>query len=67
MQLLSQLDIVKWDQVAAWAAGDSAQAAALADQLAPSIVESVTSEPDRDHALLRLEAQVARKKLVRPP
>jgi len=67
VQLLSQLDIVKWDQVAAWAAGDSAQAAALADQLAPSIVESVTSEPDRDHALLRLEAQVARKKLVRPP
>ena len=66
VQLLSQLDTVKWDQVAAWAAGDSAQAAALVDQLGPSLAESVTSEPDRDHALLRLEAQVARKKLVRP-
>lgn len=65
VQLLSQLDTVKWDQVAAWAAGDSAQAAALVDQLGPSLAESVTSEPDRDHALLRLEAQVARKKLVR--
>ena len=63
--LLSQLDTVKWDQVAAWAAGDSAQAAALVDQLGPSLAESVTSEPDRDHAMLRLEAQVARKKLVR--
>ena len=64
VQLLSQLDTVKWDQVAAWAAGDSAQAAALLDQLGPSLAESVTSETDRDHALLRLEAQVARKKLV---
>ncbi len=64
VQLLSQLDTVKWDQVAAWAAGDSAQAAALVDQLGPSLAESVTSEPDRDYALLRLEAQVARKKLV---
>ncbi|DBA88771.1 TPA: hypothetical protein ACH3X1_004188 [Trebouxia sp. C0004] len=63
VQLLSQLDTVKWDQVAAWAAGDSAQAAALVEQLGPSLAESVTSEPDRDHALLRLEAQVARKKL----
>ncbi len=64
VQLLSQLDTVKWDQVAAWAAGDSAQAAALVDQLGPSLAESVISEPDRDHALLRLETQVARKKLV---
>lgn len=65
VHLLSQLDTVKWDQVAAWAAGDSAQAAALIDQLGPSLAESVVSEPDRDHALLRLEAQVACKKLVR--
>ena len=65
VQLLSQLDTVKWDQVAAWAAGDSAQAAAPVGQLGPSLAESVTLEPDRDHALLRLEAQVARKKLVR--
>ncbi|KAA6418428.1 MAG: hypothetical protein FRX49_11588 [Trebouxia sp. A1-2] len=63
VHLLSQLDTVKWDQVAAWAAGDSAQAAALIDQLGPSLAESVVSEPDRDHALLRLEAQVACKKL----
>ena len=64
VQLLSQQDSVKWDQVAAWAAGDSAQAAALVQQLGPCIAESVASEGDRDHALLRLEAQVACKKLV---
>ena len=64
-QKLSQLDNIKWDQVAAWAAGDSAQAAGLVEQLGPAVAESVLSEPDRDHALLRLEAQVARKKLVR--
>ena len=64
VQLLSQQDSVKWDQVAAWAAGDSAQAAALTQQLGPCIAESVASEADRDQALLRLEAQVARKKLV---
>ena len=64
-QVLSQLDTLKWDQVAAWAAGDSAQAAALVQTLGPSVAASVVSEPDRDHALLQLEAQVARKKLVR--
>lgn len=64
IQVLSQLDTVKWDQVAAWAAGDSAQAAALVQQLGPKVAESVMSEPDRDCALLRLEAQVAQKKLV---
>lgn len=68
VQLLSQLDSVKWGQVAAWAAGDSAQAAALVEHLGPSIAESVASDlaQDQDHALLRLEAQVMRKKLVRP-
>ena len=66
VQLLSQLDSVKWGQVAAWAAGDSAQAAALVEHLGPSIAESVASEAqDQDQALLRLEAQVMRKKLVR--
>lgn len=66
VQLLSQLDSVKWGQVAAWAAGDSAQAAALVEHLGPSIAESgAASEADQDHALLRLEAQVMRKKLVR--
>lgn len=66
VQLLSQLDSVKWGQVAAWAAGDSAQAAALVEHLGPSIAESVASEAqEQDHALLRLEAQVIRKKLVR--
>lgn len=66
LQLLSQLDSVKWGQVAAWAAGDSAQAAALVEHLGPSIAESVASEAqDQDHALLRLEGQVMRKKLVR--
>jgi len=67
IQILSQLDNVKWDQVAAWAAGDSAQAAALVDQLGPHKAESMVSEPDRDTVLLRLEAQVARKKLVSLP
>ena len=64
-QLLSELDSVKWGQVAAWAARDSAQAADLVEHLGPCIAESVASDADRDHALLRLEAQVARKKLVR--
>ena len=64
-QILSQLDHLKWDHIAAWAAGDSAQAAALVQHLGPSVAASVVSEPDRDQALLRLEAQVARKKLVR--
>lgn len=65
VQHLNQADSVKWGQVAAWAAGDSAQAAALVEHLGPCIAESVASETDQDHALLRLEVQVARKKLVR--
>ena len=65
VQLLSAVDSVKWGQVAAWAAGDSAQAAALVEHLGPSLAESIASEADQDHALLRLEAQVIRKKLVR--
>ena len=44
--------------------GCCAQAAALVQQLGPKVAESVISEPDRDCALLRLEAQVAQKKLV---
>ena len=66
-QILSQLDTLKWDQVAAWAGDDSVQAAALVQTLGPSVAASVVSEPDRDHKLLHLEAQVARKKLVRKP
>lgn len=66
VQQLNHTDTVKWSQVAAWAAGDSAQAAALVEHLGPCIAESVASEADQDHALLRLEVQVARKKLVRP-
>ena len=65
VQLLSAVDSVKWGQVAAWAAGDSAQAAALVEHLGPSLAESIASEADQDQALLRLEAQVVRKKLVR--
>ena len=65
VQLLKAVDSVKWGQVAAWAAGDSAQAAALVKHLGPSLAESVASEADQDQALLRLEAQVTRKKLVR--
>ena len=65
VQLLTAVDSVKWGQVAAWAAGDSAQAAALVEHLGPCLAESTASEADQDHALLRLEAQVVRKKLVR--
>lgn len=65
MQLLSAVDSVKWGQVAAWAAGDSAQAAALVEHLGPCLAESIVSEADQDHSLLRLEAQIIRKKLVR--
>ena len=65
LQLLSAVDSVKWGQVAAWAAEDSAQAAALMEHLGPSLAESCASEADHDHALLQLEAQVMRKKLVR--
>ena len=64
LQLLSRLDSVKWDQVATWAAEDSAQAAAVIQHLGPCVAESIASDADRDHALLRLEGQVARKKLV---
>lgn len=65
VQHVNQVDSVKWGQVAAWAAGDSAQAAALMEHPGPCIAEPVASEADHDHALLRLEVQVARKKLVR--
>ena len=65
LQLLSQLDSIKWENVANWAAKDSAEAAALCDKLIPIMAESVVSQFQLgDEAILRLEAQVAKKKLV---
>ena len=65
LQLLSQLDSIKWENVANWAAKDSAEAAALCDKLIPIMAESVVSQFQLgDEAISRLEAQVAKKKLV---
>ena len=68
LQLLTQLDSIKWENVANWASQDSAEAAALCDKLVPLMAESVI-EQDRigDDSISRLELQVARKKLVSIP
>lgn len=65
LQLLSQLDGIKWENVAKWAAKDSAEAAALCNKLTPIMAESVVSQMQLgEDAISRLEAQVAKKKLV---
>ena len=66
LQLLTQLDSIKWEKVANWASQDSAEAAALCSRLVPLMAESVIEEEhSKDDSISRLELQVARKKLVR--
>lgn len=65
LQLLTQLDSIKWDTVANWASKDSAEAAALCDRLVPLMAESVIEqEQGGSDSISRLELQVARKKLA---
>ena len=65
LQLLSQLDSIKWENVANWASQDSAEAAALCNKLVPLMAESVIEQDQvGDDSISRLELQVARKKLV---
>ena len=65
LQLLTQLDSIKWENVANWASQDSAEAAALCSRLVPLMAESVIEEEhSKDDSISRLELQVARKKLV---
>lgn len=64
LQLLSQLDSIKWENVANWASQDSAQAA-LCDRLVPLMAESLMDQDQGgSDSITRLELQVARKKLV---
>lgn len=68
LQLLTQLDSIKWENVANWASQDSAEAAALCNKLMPLMAESVIEQDQvGDDSISRLELQVARKKLVSIP
>lgn len=66
LQLLTQMDNIKWEHVANWASQDSAEAAALCSRPVPLMAESVIEEEhSKDDNISRLELQVAKKKLVR--